>query len=155
MMKESQPFQMLKMALSFCILKIAVASPIIYRLQKSPHGVDVDPTGEYIVAGGKLAAVIPVHSFKNMKAAIEKGEFETEAPGDIPVVKYDKSIHCELAVVNTKDTSKSLCFGPLHTEFDGKKCLYFMFLSNNILKWRLGEKCEAVQKFQPTTTSVT
>lgn len=114
---------------------------------KSPHGVDVDPTGEYIVAGGKLAAVIPVHSFKNMKAAIEKGEFETEAPGDIPVVKYDKSIHCELAVVNTKDTSKSLCFGPLHTEFDGKGNAYTScFLSNNILKWRLGEKCEAVQK---------
>ena len=27
---------------------------------KSPHGVDVDPTGEFIVAGGKLATVIPV-----------------------------------------------------------------------------------------------
>ena len=24
---------------------------------KSPHGVDIDPTGEYIVAGGKLAAL--------------------------------------------------------------------------------------------------
>ena len=38
---------------------------MIYYLPtpKSPHGVDVDPTGEYIVAGGKLATVIPVHSF--------------------------------------------------------------------------------------------
>ena len=37
---------------------------IVYYLPtpKSPHGVDVDPTGEYIVAGGKLATVIPVHS---------------------------------------------------------------------------------------------
>ena len=37
---------------------------IVYFLPtpKSPHGVDVDPTGEYIVAGGKLATVIPVHS---------------------------------------------------------------------------------------------
>jgi len=26
---------------------------------KSPHGADVDPSGEYIVAGGKLATVIP------------------------------------------------------------------------------------------------
>ena len=32
------------------------------RPRSRPHGVDVDPTGEYIVAGGKLATVIPVHS---------------------------------------------------------------------------------------------
>ncbi len=30
---------------------------------KSPHGCDVDPTGEYIVGSGKLAALIPVFSF--------------------------------------------------------------------------------------------
>ena len=29
---------------------------------KSPHGVDIDPTGEYIVGGGKLSTVIPVLS---------------------------------------------------------------------------------------------
>lgn len=114
---------------------------------KSPHGVDVDNTGKYIVAGGKLAAVIPVHSFAKMESAIANKSFEAEKPGDIHILKYDKTIHCELAVVNTKDTSKSLCFGPLHTEFDGKGNAYTScFLSNNILKWRLGEKCEAVQK---------
>lgn len=114
---------------------------------KSPHGVDVDPTGEYIVAGGKLAAVIPVHSFSKMVKAIEAKAFEAESPGNIPIIKYDQSIHCELTVVNTKDTSKSLCFGPLHTEFDGKGNAYTScFLSNNILKWRLGETCEAEQK---------
>ena len=37
---------------------------------KSPHGADVDPSGEYIVAGGKLATVIPVHSFSKMLKAI-------------------------------------------------------------------------------------
>ena len=38
---------------------------LVYYLPtpKSPHGVDIDPSGEYIVAGGKLATVIPVHSF--------------------------------------------------------------------------------------------
>jgi nitrous-oxide reductase len=38
---------------------------VVYFLPtpKSPHGVDIDPSGEYIVAGGKLATVIPVHSF--------------------------------------------------------------------------------------------
>ena len=33
---------------------------------KSPHGCDVDPTGEYIVGSGKLAALIPVFSFTKM-----------------------------------------------------------------------------------------
>jgi nitrous-oxide reductase len=51
---------------------------MIYYLPtpKSPHGVDVDPTGEYIAAGGKLATVIPVHSFTKMLQAIENKEFE-------------------------------------------------------------------------------
>jgi nitrous-oxide reductase len=37
---------------------------------KSPHGCDVDPTGEYIVGSGKLAALIPVFSSydKNAKS---------------------------------------------------------------------------------------
>lgn len=114
---------------------------------KSPHGVDIDPTGGYIVAGGKLAAVIPVHSFEKMQNAITSKFFESQSFGGIPVLRYDKTLHCELAVVNTKDTSKSLCFGPLHTEFDGKGNAYTScFLSNNILKWRLGKTCDALQK---------
>jgi nitrous-oxide reductase len=37
---------------------------------KSPHGTDVDPTGEYIVGSGKLAALIPVFSFTKIQQAI-------------------------------------------------------------------------------------
>ena len=37
---------------------------------KSPHGYDVDPTGEYIVGSGKLAALIPVFSFDKIQIAI-------------------------------------------------------------------------------------
>jgi nitrous-oxide reductase len=53
---------------------------------KSPHGVDVDPSGELIVAGGKLATVIPVHSFSKMQAAIETGDFDGDVNG-IPVLR--------------------------------------------------------------------
>jgi nitrous-oxide reductase len=77
---------------------------------KSPHGVDIDPSGEYIVAGGKLAAVIPVHSFTKMKQAIADKAFEGEVDG-IPVLKYD-------AVMAGEVQNPGL--GPLHTEFDGK-----------------------------------
>jgi nitrous-oxide reductase len=104
---------------------------IIYYIPtpKSPHGVDVDPSGEYIVAGGKLATVIPVHSFTKMIQAIEQEQFDGEA-GGIPILKYD-------AVVAGEVQDPGL--GPLHTEFDGKGYAYTSaFISSEIVKWKLG-----------------
>ncbi len=104
---------------------------LVYYLPtpKSPHGVDVDPTGEYIVAGGKLASVIPVHSFAKMIKAIADKAFETSIEG-IPVLKYDAVIAGEVQKPG---------LGPLHTEFDGKGYAYTsMFISSEIVKWKLG-----------------
>ena len=96
---------------------------------KSPHGVDVDPTGEYIVGGGKLASVIPVHSFTKMLAAIEAKDFENELDG-IPVLRYESVIAGEVERPG---------LGPLHTEFDGKGNAYTtMFISSEVVKWKLG-----------------
>jgi nitrous-oxide reductase len=96
---------------------------------KSPHGVDVDPTGEYIVASGKLAALIPVHSFSKMQKAIADKAFEAEIDG-VPVLKYDAVIAGEVQKPG---------LGPLHTEFDGKGYAYTsMFISSEIVKWKLG-----------------
>ena len=101
---------------------------------KSPHGVDISPDGKYIVAGGKLATVIPVHSFeKFLKATSDKSAVETTI-FDIPVLKYEATIAGEVEVVKSKH-----CMGPLHTEFDGKGFAYTScFLNNQILKWELG-----------------
>jgi nitrous-oxide reductase len=104
---------------------------MIYYLPtpKSLHGVDVDPTGEYIAAGGKLATVIPVHSFTKMLQAIENKEFEGEIDG-IPVLKYD-------AVMAGEVQNPGL--GPLHTEFDGQGYAYTSaFISSEVVKWKLG-----------------
>jgi len=104
---------------------------VVYYLPtpKSPHGVDIDPTGEYIVAGGKLASVIPVHSFTKFKKAIAEKAFETVIDG-IPVLKYS-------AVMAGEVQKPGL--GPLHTEFDGKGYAYTsMFISSEIVKWKLG-----------------
>lgn len=104
---------------------------LIYYLPtpKSPHGVDVDPTGEYIIANGKLAAVVPVHSFTKMLKAIEDKTFEGEVDG-IPVLKYDAVLAGEV---------KNVGLGPLHTEFDGKGYAYTSaFISSEIVKWKLG-----------------
>ncbi|MBD3615038.1 MAG: Sec-dependent nitrous-oxide reductase [Gracilimonas sp.] len=101
---------------------------IVYFLPtpKSPHGVDVDPTGQYIIAGGKLSTVIPVHSFAKMIEAIENEDFEGEVMG-IPVLKYDSILHGEV-----EDPG----LGPLHTEFDGKGYAYTTaFISSEIVKW--------------------
>lgn len=96
---------------------------------KSPHGVDVDPTGEYIIGNGKLSADLTVHSFTNMIDAIENEEFETTIAG-VPVLKYDKVV----AGVVTKPG-----LGPLHTEFDNDGNAYTtFFISSEVVKWKVG-----------------
>ncbi len=96
---------------------------------KSPHGVDVDPTGEYIIGNGKLSADLTVHSFTNMLSAIENEEFETTIAG-VPVLQYDK-------VVGGVVTKPGL--GPLHTEFDNDGNAYTtFFISSEVVKWKVG-----------------
>ncbi|SFE21130.1 Sec-dependent nitrous-oxide reductase [Flavobacterium xueshanense] len=93
---------------------------------KSPHGCDVDPTGEYIVGSGKLAALIPVFSFDKMKNAIAKKQFDGDYEG-IPVIKYEAALYGEV---------KKPGLGPLHTEFDGKGNAYTtFFVSSEVVKW--------------------
>jgi nitrous-oxide reductase len=112
------------------VLTPAACPGLAYYLPtpKSPHGVDVDPTGEFIVAGGKLATVIPVHSFSKMQKAIADKAFAGEEHG-IPVLKYEATVAGEV---------QNPGLGPLHTEFDGQGHAYTsMFLSSEIVKWDL------------------
>ncbi len=104
---------------------------LIYYLPtpKSPHGVDVDPSGEYIVAGGKLASVLPVHSFSRFLKAVEEKKFDG-AINNSPILQYDAVIAGEV---------KNPGLGPLHTEFDGQGYAYTSaFISSEIVKWKIG-----------------
>lgn len=95
---------------------------------KSPHGCDVDPTGEYIVGSGKLAALIPVFSFDKIQKAIADKAFEGDYDG-IPVIKYEAALYGEV---------KKPGLGPLHTEFDGKgNAITSFFVSSEIVKWNI------------------
>lgn len=95
---------------------------------KSPHGADVDPTGEYITAGGKLAAMIPVYSFTKIQEAIASNATDGEF-GGVPVLKYESVLAGEV---------KDCGLGPLHTEFDGNGFAYTsMFVSSEITKWEV------------------
>ena len=95
---------------------------------KSPHGCDVDPTGEYIVGSGKLAALIPVFSFDKIQKAIADKAYEGDYEG-IPVIKYEAALYGEV---------KKPGLGPLHTEFDGKgNAITSFFVSSEIVKWNI------------------
>lgn len=97
---------------------------------KSPHGVDIDPTGEYIVGGGKLATVIPVHSFEKLQKAIADKSNVIKVVDGIPVLKYESTIAGEV---------QKPCLGPLHTEFDGRGYAYTScFITSEVVKWQLG-----------------
>jgi len=96
---------------------------------KSPHGCDVDPTGEYIVGNGKLAASLTVHSFTKMLDAIAQEKFDGDAY-NIPILKYEDVL---------AGTVQQPGLGPLHTEFDGRGNAYTtFFISSEVVKWKLG-----------------
>ena len=96
---------------------------------KSPHGCDVDPSGEYIIGNGKLSADLTVHSFTKMLDAIKNKKFDGEAYG-IPILNFEDIL---AGVV------KQPGLGPLHTEFDGKGNAYTtFFISSEVVKWKVG-----------------
>ncbi len=123
-------------ATSTMIDKVLTVDPLevpgaVYFLPtpKSPHGCDVDPTGEYIIGNGKLSADLTVHSFTKMLDAIENKKFDGEAYG-IPILNFEDIL---AGVV------KQPGLGPLHTEFDGKGNAYTtFFISSEVVKWKVG-----------------
>lgn len=96
---------------------------------KSPHGCDVDPSGEYIVGNGKLSANLTVHSFTKMIDAIENKKFDGDAYG-IPILKFEDVL---------AGSVEQPGLGPLHTEFDDQGNAYTtFFISSEVVKWKLG-----------------
>ncbi len=113
------------------VLNPAELPGLVYFLPtpKSPHGCDVDPSGEYIVGNGKLSANLTVHSFTKMLDAIENKKFDGEAYG-IPILKFEDVL---------AGSVEQPGLGPLHTEFDDKGNAYTtFFISSEVVKWKLG-----------------
>ena len=95
---------------------------------KSPHGCDVDPSGDFIIGSGKLASVAPVFSFDKIQKAIAAKDFIGDYSG-IPVIKYESALHGEMQKIG---------LGPLHTEFDGRgNAITTCFVSSEIVKWNV------------------
>jgi nitrous-oxide reductase len=113
-------------------IKTAVDEGLFYLIPepKSPHGADVDPSGRYIVVGGKLDPHVTIFDFNKVKAAIDKKDFEGNDAFGIPILKFDSVVGAQVEVGA----------GPLHTQFDGMGHGYTsMFLASAVAKFTLGD----------------
>jgi len=111
------------------VIDPAETSGVLYfvGVPKSPHGIDTDPSGRWIVASGKLQPVATVLDFEKILTAIENRDFEGDVRG-VPVIRYEAVVEGEVPVG----------LGPLHTQFDGQGNAYTsLFIESAVAKWRL------------------
>jgi nitrous-oxide reductase len=94
--------------------------PYVLRIPipKSPHGVNVDPTGRYAVCSGKLSPTVSVVDIEKIAQAFA-GEIE---PRDCVVAEPEVGL------------------GPLHTAFDGRGNAYTsIFIDSVVTKWNIAQ----------------
>ncbi|QDF28172.1 Sec-dependent nitrous-oxide reductase [Halarcobacter anaerophilus] len=110
-------------------MDVAVKNNALFLIPepKSPHGVDVDPTGQYIVVCGKLDTHASVYDFKKIKELINNKEFVGKDPYGIPILDMKKTLHGQV----------ELGLGPLHNQFspvDGE--IYTsLYVDSQVVKW--------------------
>lgn len=110
-------------------MDVAVKNNALFLIPepKSPHGVDVDPTGQYLVVCGKLDTHASVYDFKKIKKLIDNKEYVGKDPYGIPILDMKKSLHGQL----------ELGLGPLHNQFspvDGE--IYTsLYVDSQVVKW--------------------
>lgn len=94
---------------------------------KSPHGVDVNPDGRFILVGGKLDTHASVYDFRKIKQAIDSKSFIAKDPYGIPIIDMKKVLHGQL----------ELGLGPLHNTFDSKDGVVYtsLYVDSQIVKW--------------------
>ena len=110
-------------------MDVAVKNDALFLIPepKSPHGVDVDPTGQYLVVCGKLDTHASVYDFKKIKKLIKNKEYIGKDPYGIPILDMKKSLHGQV----------ELGLGPLHNQYspvDGE--IYTsLYVDSQVVKW--------------------
>ncbi len=94
---------------------------------KSPHGVMIDPSGQYLTISGKLDTHVSVYDFKKMKSLIDEKKYEGRDPYNIPILSMKESLHGQV----------ELGLGPLHTQYDKEKGIAYtsLFVDSAIARW--------------------
>ena len=121
-------------------LEQAIENGLLYLAPepKSPHGVDVTPSGKHMIVAGKLDPHVTVYEIDLIKNAIADKDFEGKDSYGVPILRFDavKKVQVELGL------------GPLHTQFDNQGYAYTsLFLESAVARWTLGEdKYEAPEK---------
>ena len=114
-------------------IEVAVKNEALFLIPepKSPHGVDVDPTGQYLVVCGKLDTHASVYDFKKIQKLISNKEYAGKDPFGIPILDMKKSLHGQL----------ELGLGPLHNQYspvDGE--IYTsLYVDSQVVKWNFKE----------------
>lgn len=113
----------------------AKAPGVLYFVEvgKSPHGIDTDPSGQWVIASGKLQPTTTVFNFEKVLAAIAAEDFSGEFRG-VPIINYDSIVEGEVPVG----------LGPLHTQFDGQGNAYTsLYIESAVAKWKIPPWTEA------------
>jgi nitrous-oxide reductase len=107
----------------------AVKEGLLYLIPepKSPHGVDVSPDGKYIIVSGKLDSHAWVYSWDKIQQAIKDQKFADKDPYGIPIIALKDALHTQVQVG----------LGPLHTQYDAKKCVVYtsIYVDSKVTKW--------------------
>ena len=110
-------------------MDVAIKNDALFLIPepKSPHGVDVDPTGQYIVVCGKLDTHASVYDFKKIQKLIADKEYAGRDPYGIPILDMKKALHGQV----------ELGLGPLHNQYspvDGE--IYTsLYVDSQVVKW--------------------
>ncbi|MEO5367610.1 MAG: Sec-dependent nitrous-oxide reductase [Magnetococcus sp. WYHC-3] len=110
-------------------MDVMVANDALFLIPepKSPHGVDVDPSGDYIIVAGKLDTHVSVYSFAKIQQAIKARKFAGKDSYGIPIIDLKEALHGQL----------SIGLGPLHTQFDSREGVAYtsLYVDSQVAQW--------------------